>query len=693
MASALLEVDDLTVAYPPYDADRTVLRAVNLALEPGTALGIIGESGSGKSTVALAILDYLAPGGRYVGGHIRFRDQDLTRLSRRRKRSLYGRGIAHVAQDPMGALNPSLRIGTQLTEAMAVHLDLDRAGMRAKAIALLQEVRLRDAETLLDAYPHQLSGGMQQRVCIAMALACDPALVILDEPTTGLDAVTETAILDLLKELKIKRRLSIILISHNLAAVAGLADTIAIMYGGMVVESGPAAAIFARPAHRYTRLLLDALPSLRAPGRPLSEIPWQEAKVPRTGCPFRDRCDMSLPACVAPPVPTTVTIDRMSRCMRWRDVLTNGGGQRNVESALGRRAAAASTQGNPVDCENAPLLAPILSVADLVHSYGRLRIGRRSTHTRALDDVSFELRPGEVLGVIGESGSGKSTLARCVVGLIQPSAGSVRIGGKELAGLSRYPREVCRQIQIVFQNIAGSLHPRKAIQRILARPYQLYESRTPAVDELRRLLASVGLKSHLLPKRASGLSGGEKQRSALARAYAPRPPVLILDEAFSALDASMKVRVARLLLDKKQELGTSIIFITHDLPFVQYISDRLIVMYRGWVCETGRSADILKPPYHPYTETLVWSALRLEGEQPATLDLTADERTGGAIGTGCRFANQCPRKVGAICETAAPPVQSLGGGREIACHIPVGELTRVQTAEYRSAASTAGERA
>ncbi len=688
MASALLAVDDLTVAYPPYDADRTVLRAVNLALEPASALGIIGESGSGKSTVALAILDYLAPGGRYVGGRIRFRDQDLTRLSRRQKRSLYGRGIAHVAQDPMGALNPSLRVGTQLTEAMAVHLDLDRAGMRAKAIALLQEVRLRDAETLLDAYPHQLSGGMQQRVCIAMALACDPALVILDEPTTGLDAVTETAILDLLKELKVKRRLSIILISHNLAAVAGLADTIAIMYGGMVVESGPAAAIFARPAHRYTRLLLDALPSLRAPDRPLSEIPWQEAKVPRTGCPFRDRCDMSLPACAEPPAPATVTADRMSRCTRWRDVLANSGGPRNVESALGRPAEA-----RPAASEAAPLPAPVLRVTDLVHSYGRLRIGRRSTHIRAVDDVSFELRPGEVLGIIGESGSGKSTLARCVVGLVQPTAGSVRIGDKELASLARYPREFCRQIQIVFQNIAGSLHPRKSIQRILARPYQLYESRTPALDELRQLLASVGLKAHLLPKRPSGLSGGEKQRSALARAYAPRPSVLILDEAFSALDASMKVRVARLLLDKKRELGTSIIFITHDLPFVQYISDRLIVMYRGWVCETGRSADILKPPYHPYTETLVWSALRLEGERPATLDLAADERTSGSIGAGCRFARQCPRKVGAICETAAPPVQLLGDDREIACHIPVSELTRVQAAEYPAAASTAGERA
>ncbi len=692
MAEPLLQVEDLSVAYPPYDAERTVLRQVSLSVELGQALGIIGESGSGKSTVALAILDYLAAGGRYLDGRIRFAEKELTALTRRQKRALYGREIAYVAQDPSASLNPSLKIGTQLTEGMALHLGMDAASSRKKAVALLDEVRLRDPERLLDRYPHQLSGGMQQRVCIAMALACDPSLVILDEPTTGLDAVTETAILDLLKELKLKRRLSIILISHNLAAVAGLADAIAIMYGGMVVESGPAAPIFARPAHRYSQLLLDALPSLRAPSRALSEIPWQEASIPRTGCPFRDRCDMATTACSEEFAPAVVGDNWLTRCVRWKEVLAAGPRHVCASDAHGEHAFSAQTRPAGAGTTTA---VPVLSVSGLVHSYGHKRLGRSEAEIRAVDDVSFELAEGETLGVIGESGSGKSTLARCVVGLVRPTAGSIRLAGNELTGFSRYPREVCRQIQIVFQNIAGSLHPRKTMSRVLARPYQLYEHRTPALDELQQLIASVGLKAHLLPKRAGGLSGGEKQRTALARAYAPRPSVLILDEAFSALDASMKIRVARLIRDRKQELGTSIIFITHDLPFVKYVADRLIVMYRGWVCETGHAADILSPPYHPYTETLVWSALRLEGERPATLpdSVERDSTPAGAVVKGCPFASQCPRKLGTICETQSPPVRRGAEGRQIACHIPMDDLRQMQLAEYPPIAVAKGARA
>lgn len=668
MNSPLLAVENLTVAYPPYDRDRQIIREVGFHLDAGACLGVIGESGSGKSTVALAILNYLARGGRYLGGRVLFSQQDLLQLPPRQQRKIYGRRIAHVAQDPTSALNPSLRVGQQLMEPMAIHLDLGPAERRKRAIALLEEVRLRNAEAILDAYPHQLSGGMQQRVCIAMALTCDPDLLILDEPTTGLDAVTESAILRLLKDLKKSRNLAIILISHNLASVAGLADRLAIMYGGMVVETGPAAEIFAKPAHRYTRMLLDAVPSLRNPQDELVEIPWQEGKVPTSGCPFRERCDLVVPACAMEPPVVELSGDRISRCVRWEDASSRS----KRSGGLKRKMLA------PAPAQN---VHPVLKVVDLSHDYRTSTSRRSGKKFRAVNDASLSLNESEILTVIGESGSGKSTLARSIVGLVHPSEGSIYIDNQDLARLKKYPRSIARKLQIVFQNIVGSLHPRKTIKTILARPYRLYEKRDPQIEELRDLMASVGLRSNLLGKRANALSGGEKQRSALGRAYAPKPSVLVLDEAFSALDASMKVRVSRLLLEKKNELRTSVILVTHDLPFVQYVSDRVLVMYRGWICDQGPADIMLRPPYHPYTETLVWSALDLEGEQPRNLNLSGDETAMREYSEGCPFASRCPRKLGPICETQFPPTRQWGD-RRISCHIAVDELSKIQSAEF-----------
>jgi peptide/nickel transport system ATP-binding protein len=493
-------------------------------------------------------------------------------------------------------------------------------------------------------------------------------LVILDEPTTGLDAVTESAILRLLEDLKKARNLAIILISHNLASVAGLADRLAIMYGGMVVETGPAAEIFAKPAHRYTRMLLDAVPSLRKPQDELVEIPWQEGRVPTSGCPFRERCDLVIPACAMEPPVVELGKERISRCVRWEDASSRS----KQSGGLKRKTPA------PAPAQNA---SPVLEVVALSHDYRTSTSRRNRKKIRAVNDVSLSLKEAEILTIIGESGSGKSTLARSIVGLVHPSEGSIYVGTQDLARLKKYPRSVARKLQIVFQNIAGSLHPRKTIKAILARPYRLYEARDPQLQELRDLMTSVGLRSNLLAKRANTLSGGEKQRSALGRAYAPKPSVLVLDEAFSALDASMKVRVARMLLERKNELHTSVILVTHDLPFVQYISDRVLVMYRGWICDQGAADIMLQPPYHPYTETLVWSALDLEGEQPKNLDLSREETAIREYPEGCPFASRCPRKLGLICETQFPPT-GMWSGRQISCHIPVDELSKIQSAEF-----------
>lgn len=671
----LLEILKLSVEYGP---DAFALRGVDIVVDEGEALALIGESGSGKSTVALSILNYLGAGGRVVSGGIRFRDTDLLKLGRRERQQIYGRRIAHVAQDPMSALNPALRIETQLTEGIRTHLRLAPAEARARAERLLNEVHLPEPERLLRAYPHHLSGGMQQRVCIAMALACDPDLVVLDEPTTGLDAATEAGILALLKELKEKRRLAVLFISHNLSLVAGLADRVAIMYGGRVVEFGPASAIFSGAAHRYTQMLLQALPALSQPDRGLVEIPWQDARIPHEGCPFRDRCDIATKDCETASRWQEIGVGHATACIHW---------QRAME-----RQAAQGNDGGTVPVRTPPPSADaeiLLDVQELSHSFAKFLARSRGARRNVVDQVSFSLRRGEVLALIGESGSGKSTLARCLVGLIRPRSGAIRLRGLDLARMARYPRDASRQMQIVFQNIAGSLHPRKTLDRILSRPYALYERRRPAPDELRGLVASVGLKSGILPKRPSALSGGERQRAALARAYAPKPEVMILDEAFSALDVSTKVKAARLLLDKKRELNASYIFISHDLPFVRYVADRIMVMYRGSICEIGPRTTIQSPPFHPYTETLVWAALDLEGMRPTMLQLgtAAKSDSDASAATGCKFKARCPRKLGEICDREAPPLQRVAPEHWIACHIPSETLSAVQRAEWRPSKS------
>jgi peptide/nickel transport system ATP-binding protein len=669
----LLVVDALSIAYATANGEQLVVRGLDLSIAAGDFVGLVGESGSGKTSVALAILNYLPRGGRIVAGDIRYRGATLLGVPRRRLQAIYGRRIAHVAQDPSSSLNPALRIAVQLEEGMARHLELSPPERRRRALALLDEVHLPGRERILEAYPHMLSGGMQQRVCIAMALACDPQLVVMDEPTTGLDAATEMGIFDLLRELKARRRLSVLFISHNLAAVGGMADRVAIMYGGRAMESGPTASVFARPLHRYTQLMLHALPTMRGDVGDKVEMRWQAAGIPRQGCPFRDRCDVAIAACEAEVAMVDVAFARRSACVRWRELPPVGA------SSPAQRAPAPLAHANSER-------APVLTVTDLTHRYRAKRFGRNAASSRpSLDRVSFVVRAGEVLAVIGESGSGKTTLARCLVGLVRPLAGSIVLGDTDVAKLGRYPASIARHLQIVFQNIAGSLHPRKRVRNILERPYRLYERRHATDREFEELTHGVGLRTEVLHKRPGRLSGGERQRAAIARAFAPRPFAIVLDEAFSALDVSMKMKVRNLLLRKKAEFDASYLLITHDLPLVRAMADRVLVLYRGWVCEIGARSVVESPPYHPYTETLVWAALELEGIKPAALDrLRLGSNDAPQASTGCPFHPSCPRKLGSICESEPPPMQSAGVDHTIACHIPIAQLMTLQREEWRN---------
>jgi peptide/nickel transport system ATP-binding protein len=660
MPDSLLRVDGVSIAFASPAGETFAARDVTFDVGTGEIVGLVGESGSGKTSLALAILNYLPRGGRVTGGDIAFRGKSLLAMSAREKRRIYGRHIAHVAQDPAAALNPALKISTQLEEGMRAQLGSTAADARRRALALLDEVRLPGGERTLDSYPHQLSGGMQQRVCIGMALACDPALIVMDEPTTGLDASTETAIFDLLRELKSRRGLSVLFISHNLAAVRGMADRVVILYGGRRMEVGATAAVFNAPRHRYTQLMLHAVPTMRGPVQ-RAEMPWQGARPPEQGCPFRDRCDIAEDACMDPPT-FDAGAGHLATCVR-ADSLPPV-----VAPPVTADRVARDSQGT------------LLELRNVSHRYA----GRRGGVDRlSLHDVSFDLRAGEVLAIIGESGSGKTTVARCIIGLARPFAGSIRFADRDLASLRRYPLDVARALQIVFQNIGGSLHPRKRIMDILARPFVLYEQRKPSIGELERLANGFGLRSELLPKRSPRLSGGERQRAALARALAPRPSAIVLDEAFSALDVSMKNKAINLLLGKRAENDSSYLLISHDLPLVRAMADRVLILYRGHVCEVGPRALLETAPCHPYTETLVWSALELEGEKPASLDLRQPARPDDArTPTGCPFHLRCPRKLGAICEEEAPPLRTVEGAHTIACHMLIDELSRLQRAEH-----------
>ncbi len=682
MREALLVVDALSIAYRSPGGESRVVRELTFRIDEGEIVGLVGESGSGKTSVALALLHYLPRGGRVVAGDIRYRNVSLLAAPGRELRRIYGRRIAYVAQDPANSLNPALRIATQLEEGMIWHLGVSPTAARRRALALLDEVHLRGGERLLQAYPHMLSGGMQQRVCIAMALACDPELLVMDEPTTGLDAATEAAVFDLLRELKSRRQLSVLFISHNLAAVRGMADRVVVMYGGRCMESGPTTTIFARPLHRYTQMLLDSLPTMRGKAAGNLEIPWQASRDPVDGCPFRDRCDLAVSECGQDQEIVEVAPAHFSGCVRWHalppsspTIIATGDLTAGSDEAAGRSGGVM-----PV----ADKAKAVITVRELAHSY---RSSLLAAHTReprlSLDHVSFELRQGEVLAIIGESGSGKTTLARCLVGLARPLSGSIIVGTTDLARLRRRPLSIARNLQIVFQNIAGSLHPRKRVRAILERPFLLYDRRHATDDQLREVTHAVGLRTEILEKLSGRLSGGERQRAALARAFAPRPGVIVLDEAFSALDVSMKMKVRNLLQRKQVELNASYLLISHDLPLVRSMADRVLVLFQGWLCEAGPRRIIETPPYHPYTETLMWSALALESLAPARLDQRRAMLTSPSEpGRGCRFHPRCPRKLGAICERETPPRQSAGPDHTIACHIPIHDLAAMQRAEW-----------
>lgn len=561
-----------------------VVQDINFSLAAGEVLGLVGESGSGKTTVALSVLGYSRPGVRIAAGAVRVGGREILALPERERRALRGRGVSYVPQDAAKSLNPSMRIGDQLRELMDLHLP--GGSSRDQIAAALRRVGLPEHDDFRRRFPHQLSGGQQQRLTLAFALACGPEVVVLDEPTTGLDVITQDRILTELARLCREVEVAAIFVTHNLAAVAVVASRLAVMYAGRVVEQGPVRQVIIDPIHPYTAGLVASVP-LHGQAQQLAGIPGTAVGVGDrpSGCAFAPRCAIATPECEAA-VPALLAIrpDRLARCIH-----------------VARTPPVVRRERDPI--EPSGPAAALLDVRDLRADYGR---GRR--RTTAVHGVGFTVAPGECVALVGESGSGKSTIARCAAGLHPPSGGEIRFDGEPLEPRVRdRSRSARRRIQIVFQNPYDSLNPRITVGAAVARPLEMLRGlhAREAHGEVAALLEQVRLPARLADQYPAELSGGERQRVAVARALAAGPDLLLCDEVTSALDVSVQAAVLALLGELQRELGLALLFITHDLGLVANVADRVLVLEQGAVRESGTVADVLQRPTVDYTRQLI----------------------------------------------------------------------------------------
>ena len=653
---ALLDIRGLSIEIPLDHGTLNAVRDVDLAVDQGECLGVVGESGSGKSLTALSILGLLPRRAVRRAQRLALGSDDLQAMDEAAlARRIRGRRVGFVFQEPMTSLNPVYTIGRQLMETMLLHGTATPAQARRRAIELLERVGISGAERRLASYPHELSGGQRQRVVIAIALMNRPELLIADEPTTALDVTVQAQILALLAELQRESGMGMLLISHNLGAVSQVADRVAVMYAGEVVETAPAAALFDDPRHPYTRGLLGALPGAAhaVPGQPLQTIRGvvKSFYARPSSCVFAGRCEFKTGRCEAgrPPLLEPAP-GHWSRC---------------IFPAV---AAAAETKAVPI-AERRLTQDVALEASGLAKAY-RVRGGlfKPKAVLQAVRDVSLSVHVGETLAVVGESGCGKSTLARLLLGLESADAGTISVGGRGLATLER--RERARLVQLVFQDPYASLNPSRSVRAIVRRPLDLLADgdRGTRDERVSALLDSVGLPRRLHGASPGQLSGGQRQRVAIARALVTSPRLIVCDEPTSALDVSVQAQILNLLLGLRERLGLSLVLISHDLTVVAHMADRIAVMYLGEIVEIGSAQQVLKRPLHPYTRALLDATPTVDGHT----DLSQVRLQGYADPTkrppGCAFSNRCPR-AGDRCRREAPALREVDGHR-VACHLP-----------------------
>ena len=665
-APPALRIEGLTVSYIRRGRRLPVLADVSLGIQPGEAYGLVGESGCGKTTVAMAVMRYLAPNALVEAGRILFQGRDLLAADEAGLRELRGNRMAMVYQDPGSALNPALTVGRQIAEVYRFHRGMSRPAALDAAAAMLETVQIPDPARVLKRYPHELSGGQQQRIMFAMALATDPELLVLDEPTTGLDTTVEAEVLDLVARLRSQFNASILFISHNLGIVARMCERVGVLYAGRLIEEGPSRELFAEPRHPYTLGLLRCIPR-RGMRKDIHRLDPIAGSLPplgldMTGCVYAPRCPIARPRCreAAPPALSSGE-RRVSRCYYHEEV-----------PAIPESAEAVA---RPVAREQR---GPLLEIDHLRKTYGS-----RGYLLTAVADVSMELAAGETLGLVGESGSGKSSLAKCVVGLVEISGGRIRFAGSDLEKPAdwRAP-ELRRKLQMVFQNPDTALNPSHSVRRILRRAARLLAGGMAAAEVEKRvasLAAAVRLRPQHLDLKPAALSGGLKQRVAIARAFAGAPALVLCDEPTSALDVSVQAAILNLLADLQATQYVAYLLISHDLGTVRYLADRIAVMYLGQVVDIGDAEDVFNAPHHPYTEALLSAMPSVDAAQEiARIRLSGSIPNPANPPSGCRFHTRCPRLIGEICRSQAPPWQKDGAGHSYRCHIPPEDLRRLQ---------------
>jgi peptide/nickel transport system ATP-binding protein len=679
----LVQVENLTVDFWSQGRWVNVVNRISFAVRRGESMGLVGESGCGKTTTAYALLGYCRPNSRIREGRVRLEGRDLLGVSARELQRVRGRRISLVPQNPTTALSPGMRIGDQVLEAMAVHrVGGSRTERSERVVELLAHTLLPEPDKIRRKYPHQLSGGQQQRVTIAMALACDPDLLVLDEPTTGLDVTTQAQIIDLLVRLRAERGMAMVYVTHNLGVLAQVTDRITVMYAGELVEDAPTHELFRYPRHPYTRGLIASVPRLSAPqqGRASLLRGLLERDTLPHGCRFAPRCEFAESTCFEEPqlLQEAGPAHRVA-CRRADEIPAPSAAQPTGPASRGC-------------ADGVPAATPaLLSAVDLSIAYEATRrhLFARPVPRSVVRDVSFEIRPGETFALVGESGSGKSTIARAVAGLIVPVGGRLTFEGTDIGlGVAQRPRELRREVQLILQNPDASLNPRQRVRDIIGRPLEFFFGyrRAEVRKRVGDLLESIRLDQSYANRYPDELSGGERQRVAIARALAADPKLLLCDEILSALDVSVQADIRDLLRSLQGERRIAYLFISHDLAVVRSISQRVGVLYRGELVEVGEVEEVYSPPFHPYTRMLLLAVPDIDAEQRISPAVHADATPSG-VGrqTACPFADRCPWKLGPVCEEVRPPWRFASETHGLRCHIPLEELGGRQAIPHRAA--------
>ena len=665
--SALLTVQDLSVTFPLAEGDLTAVSNISFQVEQGETLGIVGESGCGKSISTLAVMGLLPKSAIRQAEILRFDDTDLLAADDRTMASLRGDRMGMIFQEPMTSLNPVYTIGRQMSEVLMLHRGSSKREADERAIYLLEKVGITAAKNRLRQYPHELSGGLRQRVMIAMMLMCEPKLIIADEPTTALDVTIQAQILHLLSDLQRELNMAMIIITHDLGVVARVSDRVAVMYAGQIVETGDAAEVFHNPIHPYTQGLLESIPvpGKVKPGCELGSIPGivPSLKQKIQGCRFADRCHLVTDKCRQNEVPLADKgKNRASRC-----ILPPGGPVKH-EHKIFTEDQGDHVYGSRIDTAEAPLLSAV-NTECVFQIKENMFAAKKPLY--AVDHVSLDLRRGEVVAIVGESGCGKSTFAKMLLGLQKPTKGHVTLDGVDITSLPS--REMSKKIQPIFQDPYSSLNPRRSIGEIIRRPLVLHKIGSPKEQkaEVEAIMERVGLPVRLYYNYPNQLSGGQRQRVAVARALILKPEIVVCDEPTSALDVSVQAQILNLLLELREELRLTYLLITHDMSVVEHIATRVIVMYLGRAVEIADTRSLFNNPKHPYTKALLGAVLTPEPDEEIP-DIHLGTAYPNPIDppSGCTFHPRCEYIMGQ-CSVEVPQLMAVSPNsvQLSACHL------------------------